>query len=157
MAFSAPLSHVVLVITAAVLFYVAMTDFKEFKIHNELILVLVGLFVVHALLSGRWVIAHWNLAFAALMFGAMLYFYGQNLMGGGDVKILTVGFLWVGFRCALPFAVLLATFAGVHVVAAKFGWAQVQQVGDKKRIPLAPSVAGALILCLMLGCLQPMP
>ena len=117
---------------------------------------LAGLFIVHAFLSGRWVIAHWNLAFAALMFGAMLYFYGQNLMGGGDVKILTVGFLWVGFRCALPFAVLLAIFAGVHVVAAMFGWAQVQQVGDRKRIPLAPSVAGALILCLILGCLQPM-
>ena len=70
MAFSAPLSHVVLVITAAVLFYVALTDFKQFKIRNELILVLAGLFVVHAILSGRWVSAHWNLAFAALMFCA---------------------------------------------------------------------------------------
>jgi prepilin peptidase CpaA len=155
MAFSAPLSHVVLVITAAVLFYVALTDFKQFKIRNELILVLVGLFVVHALLSGLWVSAHWNLAFAALMFGVMLYFYAQNLMGGGDVKILTVGFLWVGFLCAFPFAVLLAVFAAVHVVAAKFGWAEVQQVGDKKRIPLAPSVAAALIICFILGCLQP--
>jgi Flp pilus assembly protein protease CpaA len=155
MTLSASLSHVVLVITAAVLFYVALTDFKEFKIRNEFIVVLAGLFVVHALLSGRWVSAHWNLAFAALMFCVMLYFYGQNLMGGGDVKILTVGFLWVGFRCALPFAVLLAIFAALHVVAAKFGWAQVQQVGNKKRIPLAPSVAGALILCLILGCLQP--
>ena len=155
MAFSAPLSHVVLVITAAVLFYVALTDFKQFMIRNELILVLAGLFVVHALLSGRWVIAHWNLAFAALMFGVMLYFYTQNLMGGGDVKILTVGFVWIGFRCALPFAVLLAVFAAVHVVAAKFGWAEVHQVGDKKRIPLAPSVAAALILCFILGCLQP--
>ena len=48
MAFSAPLSHVVLVITAAVLFYVALTDFKQFKIRNEVILVLAGLFVVHA-------------------------------------------------------------------------------------------------------------
>jgi hypothetical protein len=39
MAFSAPLSHVVLVITAAALFYVALADFKRFKIRNELILV----------------------------------------------------------------------------------------------------------------------
>ena len=45
------------------------------------------------------------------MFGVMLYFYAHNWMGGGDVKILTVGFLWVGFACALPFAVLLAVFA----------------------------------------------
>ena len=156
MAFSPSLSHVVLVITGAVLFYVALTDFKQFKIRNELILVLAGLFVVHALLSGRWVSAHWNLAFAAVMFGVMLYFYAQNWMGGGDVKILTVGFLWIGLGCALPFAVLLAVFAAVHAAAAKLGWVEVQQVGDRKRIPLAPSVAAALILCFILGCLQPM-
>ena len=155
MALSASLSHVVLVITAAVLFFVGLNDLNVFMIRIAFIVVLAGLFVVHALLSGRWVNAHWNLAFAALMFCVMLYFYAQNLMGGGDVKILTVGFLWVGFRCALPFAVLLAIFATLHVVAAKFGWAQVQQVGDKKRIPLAPSIAGALILCFILGCLQP--
>ena len=156
MAVSAPLSHVVLVITAAVLFYVALTDFKHFKIRNELILVLVGLFVLHELLSGRWVFAHWNLAFAALMFGVMLYYYAQNLMGGGDVKILTVGFLWIGFNCALLFAVLLAVSAAVHALAAKFEWVKVQPVGDHKRIPLAPSVAAAMILCFILGCLQPM-
>jgi Flp pilus assembly protein protease CpaA len=85
----------------------------------------------------------------------MLYLYAQNWMGGGDLKILTVSFLWVGFGCAFPFAVLLAIFSAVNVVAAKFGWAEVQQVGDKKRIPLAPSVAAALILCFILGCLQP--
>src|SRR5262245_6645861 len=155
MALSPSLSHVVLVITGAVLFYVALTDFKQFKIRNELIFVLTGLFVVHALLSGRWVSAHWNLAFAALMFGVMLYFYAQNLMGGGDVKILTVGFLGVGLLCAFPSAFLPAVSSAVHVVAAKFGWAEVQQVCDKKRIPLAPSVAAALILCFILGCLQP--
>ena len=97
MAVSATLSHLVLVITAGVLFYVALTDFKYFKIRNELILVLVGLFMVHALLSGRWTSAHWNLALAALMFCIMLYFYSQNSMGGGDVKILD-GRLPVGWR-----------------------------------------------------------
>ena len=156
MAFSPTLSHVVLVITAGVLFYVGLTDFKYFKIRNELILVLAGLFVIHALLSGRWVSAHWNVAFAVLMFGIMLYFYSQNAMGGGDVKILTIAFLWVGVGCAFPFAVLLAVCSALHVAAAKFGWADVQQVGDRKRIPLAPSVAAAMILCFLLGCLQPL-
>jgi len=155
MAFAPTLSHVVLVITAGVLFYVALTDFKYFKIRNELILVLAGLFIVHALLSGRWVSAYWNLALAAFMFAVMLYFYAQNLMGGGDVKILTVAFLWIGLDCALVFAVLMAIFATVHVAAAKLGWVKVQQAGKHKRIPFAPSVAGALIVCFMLGCVQP--
>jgi prepilin peptidase CpaA len=157
MAFSPALSHVVLVITAAVLFYAALTDLKYFKIRNELILVLIGLFIIHALLSGRWVSAHWNLAFAAFMFAIMLFFYAQNAMGGGDVKILAVAFLWIGLGCAFVFAVLMAIFAIAHVIAAKFGWAKVQQLDDhkRKRIPLAPSVAGAMIGCFMLGCLRP--
>ena len=156
MAFSPTLSHVVLVITAGVLFYVALTDFREFKIRNELILILVGLFIVHAFLSGRWVFAHWNLALAAFMFVVMLYFYAQGWMGGGDVKILAVGFLWIGFDCALVFVVLLLILAIIQVGAAKFGLIKVQEIADQKRIPFAPSVAGALIVCFILGCLQPM-
>jgi prepilin peptidase CpaA len=155
MALAPTLSQVVLVSAAGVLFYVALTDFKYFKIRNELILVLAGLFILHALLSGRWISAHWNLGFAALMFGIMLYFYARNAMGGGDVKILTIAFLWVGVGCAFPFAVLLAVCAALHVAAAKFGWADVQEVAGRKRIPLAPSVAAAMILCFLLGCLQP--
>ena len=89
------------------------------------------------------------------MLCVMLYFYAQNLMGGGDVKILIVGFLWIGLDCALVFAVLMTIFATVHVVAAKFGWVKVQQVGEHNRIPFAPSVAGVLIVCFMLGCLRP--
>ena len=157
MARSASLSHALLVITAAVLLYVALTDFKEFKIRNEFILVLAGLFVVHALLSGRWVSAHWNLAFAALMFCVMLYFYGQNLMGGGDVKILTVAYLWTGVECALAFALLLLVFASLHTAAAKLGWVQSHRADDdgRARIAFAPSVAAALICIFMLGCLRP--
>jgi hypothetical protein len=61
----------------------------------------------------------------------------------------------VGISCAFPFAVLLAVCAALHVAATKFGWADVQEVGGRKRIPLAPSVAAAMILCFLLGCLQP--
>src|SRR5207247_4497766 len=99
---------------------------------------------------------YWNLALAAFMFAIMLYFYAQNLMGGGDVKILTVGFLWIGFNCALLFAVLLAASAAAHVLAAKFKWVDVQRVGEHNRIPLAHSVAAAMIFCFILGCLEPM-
>jgi prepilin signal peptidase PulO-like enzyme (type II secretory pathway) len=76
-------------------------------------------------------------------------------MGGGDVKILAVAFLWIGLDCALVFAVLMALFAIAYSIAAKFGWAKYQEVGKHKRIPLAPCVAGALIVCFMLGCLRP--
>jgi prepilin peptidase CpaA len=150
------LSHVVLVITAGVFFYTAITDLKEFTVRNELILVLVGLFFLHALLSGRWIALHWNIGFALLMFSLMLVAYAQNWMGGGDLKLLTVVFLWVGPSCALPFAILLALFASLHTAAAKFGWAAKQQDDSRARIPFAPSIAAAAVAIFLMGCLQPL-
>jgi prepilin peptidase CpaA len=151
------LANSVLVITAAILFYAALTDLKRYQIRNELIVVLAGLFVLHALLSGRWPGIAWNVGLALLIFAVMLYFYSQNLLGGGDVKLLTVAFLWAGVDCALPFAILLSLFATVHVIAGKLGWVVLQRVGEDKRsrIAFAPSVAAALIGIFMLGCLAP--
>jgi prepilin peptidase CpaA len=151
------LSNSVLVLAAAVLFYAALTDLKHYRIPNELIAVLGALFVLHAFLSGRWHDIPWNAGFALLVLAVMLYFYAQNLMGGGDVKLLTVAFLWVGIECALPFAVLLAAFATMHAIAGKLGWAEVQNGGDDKRsrIAFAPSIAAALVAIFMLGCLAP--
>lgn len=151
------LANAILAITAAILFYAALTDLKRYRIGNELIVVLAGLFVLHAFVSGRWPGLGWNVGLALLMFVVLLYFYSQGLLGGGDVKLLTVAFLWAGRDCALPFAILLSLFAMVHVVAGKLGWADLQQVGPDKRsrIAFAPSVAAALIGIFILGCLAP--
>src|SRR4051812_9322795 len=121
------LANVVLVVTAAILFYVAATDLKHYKIRNDLILILIGLFLLHTLFSGRWVNAAWNLGLAAIVLVFLLYFYARHWMGGGDVKILTVAFLWTGVECALAFAILLLVFAFLHTTAAKLGWAQSHQ------------------------------
>jgi prepilin peptidase CpaA len=151
------LANSVLVMAAAILFYAAMTDLKHYQIRNEVIAVLGGLFVLHAVLSGRWPGLPWNAGLALVIFAVMLYFYSQNLMGGGDVKLLTVAFLWVGIDCALPFAILLSLFAAIHAGAGKLGWAEVRQAGEDKRsrIAFAPAVAAALIATFMLGCLAP--
>jgi prepilin peptidase CpaA len=150
------LSQVVLVIASCLLFYVSLLDLKEYRIRNELVVVLAGMFVLYAVLSGRWVTIHWNIGFALLMFLIMLVAYTRNLMGGGDLKILTVAFLWVGVDCALLFAVLLLVFAALHTVAAKLGWLGAETVDGRMRIAFAPAVAGALIGTFMLGCLRPL-
>jgi prepilin peptidase CpaA len=151
------LSNTILAMAAAVLFYAARTDLKNYRIRNELIIVLVGLFFLHSFLSGRWPGIPWNLGLSLLIFVVMLYFYSQNLVGGGDVKLLTVAFLWTGIDCALPFAMLLLIFVMLHTIVAKFGWAHSQhsEEDQRARIPFAPSVAAALISIFMLGCLAP--
>jgi prepilin peptidase CpaA len=150
------LAHTVLVITAAVLFYMAWTDMWQNKIRNELVLVLVGLFVIHAILSGRWIEMYGNFAVAILIFLILLIFYSRKALGGGDVKLLTVAFLWVGYSCMLPFAIFLLLFTLIHAILANSGL--VKSVGiDRKRIPFAPTVAAALIGTFMVGCLNAKP
>jgi Flp pilus assembly protein protease CpaA len=85
----------------------------------------------------------------------MLYFYSMKLMGGGDLKLLTVALLWVGPFCALPFALFLLLFAGVHILAVKFKLAKAQLADGRTTLAFAPSIAAALICVFMVGCLQP--
>lgn len=145
------LSFLLLVITAATLFWMAVTDFKEFKIRNDLVVVLAVLYVLHAVVSGRWTTMPWNFGFAALASAAMLYAYSQQQMGGGDFKLLAAVFLWTGPWSAIPFALLLLVFVGLHYAASRFGWAPAQITPLGRRIPLAPSVAAALIGTFALG------
>ena len=152
---TAAASQAVLILTAGVLFYVALMDLKHYKIRNEFILVLTALFFVHAFLSGRWVTIQWNFGFALLLFVIMLYFYVKKMMGGGDLKLLTVALLWVGPFCALPFALFVLLFVCVHLVAVKLKLVETQVLNGKKWIAFAPALAAALISVFMAGCLQP--
>jgi prepilin peptidase CpaA len=147
-------AYFVLIVTSALLLRAAWTDLREYKIRNELVLALATLFVLYTVLSGRWAELTWDVLFAALMFAVMLVFYSLGWMGGGDVKILAVAFLWTGISGALPFAILLALFSIAHSLAARFGWVKSQDSGGRRRIPFAPSVAAALICIFMLRILQ---
>lgn len=152
-----PASNLILVITAAVLFYAALTDLKRYTIRNEVVLVLALLFFVHAFVSGRWTSIAWNIGLSAVVLVILIYFYSHKLVGGGDVKLLTVALLWVGLDCALPFVVLLLISTTIHTLAGVLGWADTQRLaGDnRRRIPFAPSIAAALIGIFLLGCLRP--
>ena len=153
MAVTAAGACAVLVITAALLVYGAVKDLRDYSISNVFILVLGGLFILHAVLSGRWVTLYENVAFALLMFAVLLVCYARGWLGGGDVKLLTVAFLWVGLRCALPFSLLLLLFATLHTVAIKLKWVEGRRVEGRLKIAFAPSISAALIGSFALGCL----
>src|SRR5215467_12790872 len=145
----------VLVLTAAALLYAAFTVLKQYKIGNELIILLVGLFFLHSLFANRWTNIAWSIGLAAGVFLFLLYFYSRHWIGGGDVKILPVAFLWAGIECALPFVLLLLLFVSLHTVAARLGWVKRHNDSDGRvRIPFAPSIAAALIATILLGCLR---
>ena len=150
-------SQIVLIITAAVLFYIAVGDLRHFRIPNEFIFVLTILFFVHAAVSGRWVLLPWNIGFAGLLFCVLLGAYAKRMLGGGDVKILAVAFLWTGLNCAMTFAICLLGFSIIHIQASRYGLvASPGRPDGRSRIAYAPSVAAALIVVFVLGCLAPL-
>ena len=156
-----PMNHAiaaqtVLILTGAALLYVAFTDLKHYTIRNELILILTGLFFLHAFFSGRFTALPWNLGFAALSFLIMLYPYSMKMMGGGDLKLMTVALLWTGPHCALPFLIILVIFASLHALAARLDWVQAQRVEGRLKVAFAPSIAAGLIGIFLLGCLRPL-
>ena len=144
------------VAAVAVLFYVGYTDFRTSKIRNDVVLLLLVLYVLFALIARSWFEIMWNVVLAAVMFGVLLWFFTYKAVGGGDVKLVPVVCLWVGIHCALPYSALLLLLIGLHLLAARMGWAQTTQMtrsSGRYAIPYAPSVAGALIGVIMLGCL----
>jgi prepilin peptidase CpaA len=144
-------TYLILLLATALLLNAAWTDWREYRISNQLVLALAVLFIPYAFLADHWLNLTWDVGFAGLMSLVLLVFYAVGSMGGGDVKLLAVAFLWPGLSGALPFAILLALFSSAHGIAAKIGWvgSQITDAG-RRRIPFAPSVAGALIGTFML-------
>jgi prepilin peptidase CpaA len=157
MIYSFDFATVVLMVTVAALVYAAFVDLKHYKINNELIILLIGLFLLYSLTSDRWTAVAWHLGLAAGVFLFLIYPYTWHWIGGGDVKILPVAFLWVGIECALTFVLLLLLFVSLHTLAASFAWVGSQQGDDdsRQRIPFGPSIAAALIATILMGCLRP--
>jgi prepilin peptidase CpaA len=135
-----------------VLLYVGFTDFRTFKIRNDVLLLLVVLYVLLAIVSRSWIEIAEDVLLAIIMFAVLLWFFAQKVIGGGDVKLVSVACLWIGVHCALLFSALLLLFIVLHLGAARMGWAHTKPMGGRYAIPYAPSVAGALIGVIILGC-----
>ncbi len=136
-----------------VLFYIGFTDFRIFKIRNNVILLLLVLYLLFAIIARTPSEIAANLVLSAITFAVLLWFYSKGVIGGGDVKFVTVACLWIGSHCAVLFFVLLLIFVGLHLFAAWVGWAATKPMAGRLAIPYAPAVAASLIATAMLGCL----
>ncbi len=141
----------ILLVAGWTLVWAAMTDLRQRKIPNQLVLILGVLYFLYVLAAGRLGDALWHTGFALVVFAGMLWAYAQRLMGGGDVKLLAVAFLWTGPWLAVNFAVFMLIGVGIYMGSVKLGWASVDQSDRGTWMPLAPVVAGALIFTFASG------
>jgi prepilin peptidase CpaA len=144
----------IVAITSCVLFWVAFAGLQNYKIKNELVLLLAALYFIYVFATGRWNELSSHIIVAAAIFLLMLVFYSYRLLGGGDVKLLTVAFLWVGKDCALLFAAVMLAITGVHAGLVYLDILGAQTINGRKRIAYAPAIAGALVVVFGSGCLQ---
>jgi prepilin peptidase CpaA len=144
---------VIKAVTVAVLCYVGVTDLRTFKIQNESVLLLAALYLLYALIFRSWYEVLSNVILAVAVLSLLLWFYTRGVLGGGDVKLLPVACLWVGSHCALLFSMLLFVLIVFHLVIVRLGWARTRIVRGRHAIPYGPSVVGAMIGGILLGCL----
>jgi Flp pilus assembly protein protease CpaA len=138
--------------TVILLCYITLIDLRTFKIENRSIILLFVLYVLYAFVAraGREITS--DALVGVFIFGFLLWSYSRSAVGGGDVKLLPVVCLWVGAHCAMLFSALLLVFIMLHLIIVRLGWASARAINGRRAIPYAPSVAGAMLGTILLGC-----
>jgi prepilin peptidase CpaA len=126
----------------------AATDALGRRIPNALSLglALVGLArIALALATGEpaWPLAG-DLAAAVAVFAVAAVAFHFRLLGGGDVKLLAAGALWLGAAALLPYLTATA-LAGGALALVFVGW-QLAMPGRKPSLPYGMAIAAGGIL-----------
>lgn len=124
-------------------------DFTGWRISNYANLLLAATyFAFAAALSAPWTIGAHAL-FATIMGAAMLFPFARGWLGGGDVKFLTVAFLWTGLDCSTVFLIALLPLMLAYLALARFGAAPAKHEGGLRHVPFGPIGASALAFTLV--------
>ncbi|RAU20945.1 pilus assembly protein CpaA [Paramagnetospirillum kuznetsovii] len=106
----------------------AVTDIRQFRIHNRVPLLLIASFAAAFAVgfdSGAW-LGHLGAGGALFAVGAVLFVLG--VWGGGDAKMLPAVALWTGFDGLSRFLMVMALVGGGLAVVALLA----------RRVPLGP-------------------
>ena len=141
--------QLVSVALAGLLTFVIYDDLRNYQIRNEVIGVILALFVLDAFLLGmpRETLAH--VLFGAIMFALLVALYAAGAMGGGDAKLLTVAMLWMGVEKAVQFSLFLFVATLAYTLGAKLGWFPSREKSARIWIPFGPAIATAWLLTIV--------
>ena len=97
----------------AVMAFAASSDFFTMTIANRVSLILVGGFVVLALLTGMSLPnLMWHAAAAAVVLVIVFVFFSRGWIGGGDAKLAAATALWLGFAHLPDYLIYASLFGG---------------------------------------------
>lgn len=115
---TAPIVHLlslaIRLIVLCALLWLAVVDIRSRRLPTRVVLAIGALFFVDAAtlrLTIDQVIVHLGLALGVFLVCAALF--GAKMLGGGDAKLASVIFLWVGLSLALPALTLISVIGTV--------------------------------------------
>lgn len=141
----------ILMIAVFQLYLIARHDLQQLRISNRANLLLVITYLPYAVLTQNMGEIAMHVMTAGLFFFALLWPFARNMLGGGDVKFLSVAGLWIGPNGLSLFMVALLASLIVYLVCARLGFLRMHQDGKLHRIPFGPSGAFALATTLAAG------
>jgi prepilin peptidase CpaA len=153
---------------AALLFFLhaAWVDFLTWKISNRTVLTLVGWFAVHAAVvlalgasEGFGLFLPGSLAAAGLLLATGFVLWKLRLFGAGDAKLMFPVGLFLGWPHLLPYAIWLAIFALIALLALKLplpagasmtmAGMRIDEIRRSGKVPYAVIMVAALIATIM--------
>lgn len=156
------------IISLYLLFAMAATmwfDVTRYTIPNWLISSLLILYPVAVYLSPH--AADWRMALAAMavVFVAGYVVFAMRIMGGGDVKLITVLALWVGWHYLPEYVIWFALIGGVFtifLIVMRKIWPLVPMktpriFQPKAPVPYGVAIAGAFLYFMYLGKIPLLP
>ena len=138
----------VLAVLVLVLTYIIVDDLMNYRVRNDAIMVLLCMFVVLCVVKGSVGFAYSHFFFGTVLFLVLLVMYRAGLMGGGDVKLLAVAFLWLGLEQSFFFSLAMSAFGLVYSLGARLELVPGKWVNGRMKVPFAPSIALAWIVTL---------
>ena len=158
------LVHLVLkAVAIALLLRIGLIDFREHKIHNNnvmaLLVVAVALVPLSIIREGGYFGAGITVAMSAALFAVLFLFWLGRKVGAGDVKLLAIVPMLVGYQAMLPLAIAMLAFSMAVVFVMKYpvllpqSWFRtyIQGLGATGRIPFGVPIAAATILTLVIA------
>ncbi|MEO8559202.1 MAG: prepilin peptidase [Rhodospirillales bacterium] len=113
-------THAILAIYCGLLAWAALSDALSLRIPNRVPLSLLILYPCYLALSADAMIGPVAigaaLAIAAIVFAIGFFCFARGWMGGGDVKLMTVGALWAGPALVPEFLIVTSLIGGIQAL-----------------------------------------
>lgn len=127
----------------------ALTDLRRREVPNAIPLLLVALFVLHAVTGGATLPGSWwaHLVVGAAFLGAGFALYLTGGFGAGDAKLMAVAGLWAGPAGFSTFLFGLGTGAFALVLVALLPFAATRRL--REGLPFAVAILWAAVVVLV--------